>query len=67
MVATRKVGGGAPVLFLVVAYVFFFFSVSALLPSLSLLLSISVSNGFLPSDGGATVVDGDSRRFFWRP
>jgi len=43
----------------------YFSSVSALLPSLSLLLSISVSNGFLPSGGGAAVVDSDSRRFLW--
>jgi len=43
----------------------YFPSVSALLPSLSLLLSISVLNGFLPSDGGVAVVDSDSRRFLW--
>jgi len=52
-----------PCLFLAVAYVFFCFCSSSF--SLSLLLSISVPNSFLPSDGGATIVDGDSRRFFW--
>jgi hypothetical protein len=35
----------------------YFSFVYALLPSLSLLLSISVSNGFLLSNGGAAVVE----------